>query len=108
MSIRAVASIADFASVLAYAGAVVAGVGALVGSFVTTRGRRHEAKASAADMLTEAAERVSRLNVRLDRENRELRRNLMHTVDCVEDHLGGRISKDEMTQCIREIRERYG
>lgn len=93
---------------LSYLGAVLAGTGALVGSVITVRSNKHTSRADAADMITSAAERVSRLNVTLDRENRVLRKNLMEFADLADGFLDKKVSEDVLLSGIRQIRSDYG
>jgi hypothetical protein len=85
---------------LAYAG-VGSGLGAVVAAVISARSSRGAARAMAADLLVEAAERVSRLNRNLDEENRKLRGELEDITDAVDDFLAGRMDGDELRRISR-------
>ncbi len=106
------ASMSGFLAALAYAG-VGAGVGTIGASIVTARSGRGESRAHAAELLSNAAgglaDRLSTLNEKLDKDNRELRDavgSLIEVIDLllpyIKDAPPGVISKAEkMSQHAR-------
>ena len=72
---------------LAYAG-VGAGLGTIGASFIAARSSRGESRAHAAEILSNAAgglaDRMSKLNERLDKDNRELRDALSSLIEVID------------------------
>lgn len=95
--------VSDAVYALAYAG-VGSGLGTIIAAVVSARSQRGPARAQAADLLTEAAERVSNMNHSLDRENRHLRRDLEDLSDAVCDYLDGTLGEDELRAVLRHAR----
>lgn len=79
--------VGGFLSALAYAG-VGAGMGTIGASIIAARSSRGESRAHAAELLSNAAgglaDRLSTLNEKLDRDNRELREAVSGLIDVIE------------------------
>lgn len=88
---------------LAYAG-VGSGAGAVVAAIISARSGKGAARAEAADLLTEAAERVSHMNQELDKENRHLRHELSEITHAIQCFLDKEIDERELRETISDIR----
>lgn len=80
---------------LAYAG-VGSGLGAVLAAVISSRSGRSQVRAQAADLLTEAAERVSHMNQSLDKENRMLRYDISQIIRAVDDFANKKIDLAEL------------
>lgn len=91
-------------SALAYAGVGTA-MGTLGASIIAARSSRGEQRAHAAELLSNAAgglaDRLSKLNERLDRDNRELREALSGVIEMMELLLPY-IAKDAPDETLRQ------
>jgi len=97
----------DAVQALAYAG-VGSGLGAVVAAVIAARSGRGSARAAAADLLTEAAERVSRMNLQLDSDNRKLRRDLDRVTEGIDRFLNKEITSAELRRLVHRNLEYAG
>lgn len=95
----------DALQALAYAG-VGSGTGAIIAAVIAARSGKGPARAEAADLLVEAAERVSRMNQDLDKDNRKLRHEITVIVQAVDDFIAKKITEDELFTIVENTR--YG
>ena len=93
----------DAIQALAYAG-VGSGVGAIIAAFISAHSKKGSARAEAADLLTEAAERVARVNIQLDNEVRKLRGDLELVAEAIDKFLGREITSSELRKIARRMR----
>lgn len=92
------------ASVLGTVMGVGGGIGALIAALFSAKTQKGKARAEAADLLVEAAERVGRMNASLDKENKRLRMSLDSALGLVMDYVDGAVSKDHLLDELRKLR----
>lgn len=82
------------------------GIGAIVTSLIASRSGKGKARAEAADLLVNAAERVGKMNEGLDADVRRLRGMTDDLNRAMYDYLDDAITKQELMERVKEIRNR--
>ena len=82
------------------------GIGAIITSVLAARSNKGKARAEAADLLVNAAERVGKMNEGLDADVRKLRGEVDDLNRAMYSYLDDSITKDELLERVKEIRNR--
>lgn len=82
------------------------GLGAILTAFITSRAQKGKARAEAADLIMNAAERVGKMNELQDAEIRLLRSEVEEINSSITKYLDGVVGKEELLELLRRTRLR--
>jgi hypothetical protein len=94
----------DLVKIIAALG-VGSGASAVGTAIIAARSGKGKSRAEAADLLVNAAERVGKMNASLDDEVRALKAKIDLIQLAMFQYLGEEISKEELLQRVRELRQ---
>lgn len=81
------------------------GIGTVVTAIVASRAQKGKARAEAADLLVNAAERVGKMNESMDSEIRRLKATIDGIQVSMMEYLAEEISREELLNRIKELRK---
>lgn len=82
------------------------GMGALLTAVITSRAQKGKARAEAADLIMNAAERVGKMNADMSEEIRQLRTEVEELNAAIMNYLSGSVSRDQLLEVLKQTRLR--